>query len=76
MNDQPTIERKFGSDCSLQEVLDWVDQVIAANKNLKPRGIRVSNHIYRMGAPDTHAGLKIAMDPDLYPEDAAAVAFD
>jgi hypothetical protein len=76
MNDQPTIERRFGSDCTLQEVFDWVDQALEANQDLKPRGIRVSNRIYQMGVPDTHAGLKIAMDPKLYPDDEAAIAFE
>lgn len=75
--EQPVLERTFRGKFSADDVLRWIDDTLNANAKLKPRGIRVSNNLHNnVGINGEYRGLKIAMDPNLYPDDVVQIQFD
>lgn len=71
----PIVQHTFHGEFSKDEVLDWLGATLAANKKLKPVGIAVSNSIAQKGVSGKFEGIKIAMDPSLYPEDKVTFTF-
>lgn len=67
--------RTFVGEFSDDEVLRWIDDVLQANSDQKPRGIRVSNSLHQRGIAGTYREIPIAMAPGLYPEDQVEVVF-
>lgn len=78
MSDQGgSLRRSLGGNFSADEISTWLDEVIAANPKRRVRGIAVSNAVFqKLGEPDNHDGVPIAMDPKLYPEDVIEVRFE
>ncbi|TPK16677.1 hypothetical protein FJ872_17910 [Mesorhizobium sp. B2-5-9] len=70
------IERMFHGEFSKDEVLAWIDEVFDANPKLMPKGINVSNRIHEMGIGDNYRDVKIAADPQLWPDDTVRIVFD
>jgi hypothetical protein len=57
--------------------LAWLDQALDDNRQRLPIGIRVSNGVYdKIGRMDAYRDVKIAMDPDRYPEDTVEIVFE
>ncbi|WP_414815951.1 hypothetical protein [Rhizobium sp. IY2] len=71
-----SVIRAFVGDFSNEEVLAWIDEVLLANENLKPKGIRVSNSLHTRGIEGTFREVPIAMSPGLYPDDQVEVVFE
>ncbi|MER9107780.1 hypothetical protein [Mesorhizobium sp. M0243] len=78
MSDQtPGLRKSFVGDESTDEVFGWLDQALDDNAQRLPIGIRMSNSLFKMaGKPDEYRGVKIAMDPDLYPDATVSIVFE
>ncbi|AEH89275.1 MULTISPECIES: hypothetical protein [Mesorhizobium] len=72
---QTYVECEVGNDLSNDEVFAWVDQALEQNKNMAAIGINVSNSLHQRGLTGEHRGVKIAMDPSLYPRDVVRIQF-
>lgn len=69
------IARKFSGEFSNDEVFAWLNRAFEDNAALQPLGINVSNNLEQRGIRGEHRGVRIAMDPDLYPDNQVVVIF-
>ena len=77
MTEIPAFERAFSGEFSKDEVAEWIDGVLDANKGFVARGINMSNSLYlKFGKPNDYKGVRVAMDADLYPDDVVRIVFD
>ncbi len=63
-------------DLTVDEVLKRLEEILQTHRDLKPRGIRVSNSLHQMGISGEYQGIPIAMAPGLYPQDQIQVVFE
>jgi hypothetical protein len=76
MSDQAGLARTFQGEFSAEDVYAWLDATIEANKDREVIGIRVSNNLHKnVGIAGEYKGIKIAMDPELYPDDKVQVIY-
>lgn len=71
------VRRRLYGEFSEVELTNWIDEVLEANAEKTAIGIAVSNNVFsKLGQPDNYNGIRVAADPDLYPDDTIEVRFE